>query len=300
VTTFLASRAFSDFLFGLAHGSLIALIALSLVLIWRATHVLNFAQASMAVLGAYLGFEVSAYAAHLDYWACLAIAIAAGFLMGALSERGLVRFLYGKPEVNPIVVMVGVYLLLLAVTSAVWTTNARSIATPFSQNYWLLDNRTIALSPFLAFQLALAAATTIVVAVLFRYTSLGLQLRASAVAPEVSRLLGVRVNRMLTLGWAMSGAIGAVAAVLWSSQVATLFPGTLDGAFVLGFIAAAIGGLESPWGALLSGLAIGMMESFVQDYLNSNYVTVLTLALLVVVLMIRPQGVFTRRTARRV
>jgi branched-chain amino acid transport system permease protein len=138
------------------------------------------------------------------------------------------------------------------------------------------------------------------IAVLFRFTKLGLQLRSAALAPEVAKLLGVRVNRLLTLGWMLSTGVGAVAAVVVSSGDAGLAPANMDSIFVLGFIAAAIGGLESPGGALLAGVVIGIVMQFINDYLNSGYAGFAGVVLLVVSLVIRPHGIFTKNAERRV
>lgn len=296
---FLTSRAVSDLLNGIVSGVVIGLVALSLVMIWRSTHVLNFAQGAMATLAVYLGMGLLSY--HVGYWWCLVVSIAAGFVVGGLTERVLVRRLYGKPEINPIVVMVGLLVVLESVMGAIWGTTPRPLPTPFSFYDYLLKGHPVALSPNAVFQLVAAAIVTLSIALLFRLTNLGLQLRAVAVAPEVSRLLGVRVGRMLTWGWVLSSGVGALAAVIVSTGIGTgLTPSVMEAPFAIAFIAAAVGGLESPSGALVIGIALGITEQFVTDYLNSNYVLVIALGILVTVLLLRPQGIFTRRTVRRV
>ena len=139
-----------------------------------------------------------------------------------------------------------------------------------------------------------------VVALLFRFTQLGLQLRASALAPEVARLLGVRVNRMLTIGWMLSSGVGAVAAVIVASGSFGLYPTDMDGIFVAGFIAAAVGGLESPVGAVAGGLLIGLAEQFILAYWSPNVAPLGGIIILLAALMIRPQGIFTKHVGRRV
>jgi len=130
---------------------------------------------------------------------------------------------------------------------------------------------------------------------------LGLQLRASALAPEVSRLLGVRVGRLLTLGWMLSTAVGVITAILVSANFFSgLTPTVMDGIFAYGFIAAAIGGLESPVGAITAGVVLGVVNQFVIDFVNQNAVIIIALGILVVSLMVRPSGVFTKSSQRRV
>jgi branched-chain amino acid transport system permease protein len=301
VADFLSSRAVSDLLVGLVSGATIGLVALSLVLIWRSTHILNFAQGAMATFAAYCGMSLLSY--HVNFWWCLVVAILAGFLVGGVTERVLVRPLYGKPEINPIVVMVGFLFMLESVIGAIWGTDDRGIPLPFTFSDWQLDGKTIVLSPNGLFAIVAAAVVAVAIAALFRFTNLGLQLRASAAAPEVSRLLGVRVSRMLTIGWVLSSGVGVIAALIFATSQgygASLSPTMMETPFAIAFIAAAVGGLESPLGALSIGIAFGILQSYVNDYLNSNYSLPIMLGVLVAVLMVRPQGLFTRPVVRRV
>ena len=235
---FLTSRIVTDVLGGLTNGVIYGMVALSLVLIWRSTGVLNFAQGAMPMFATYVGFALLSY--HFGYWSCVVACIIAGILIGGLTERLLVRRLYGKPEINPIVVMVGFLIVLEAVAAAIWSSFPRSLPSPFSSIDWQLAGKPIALSPFTVYEIATGLLVMTAVAVLFRFTKLGLQLRASAVAPEVSRLLGVRVGRLLTLGWMLSTVVGVITTVLVSSNFFTgLTPQVMDGIFAFGFIAAA-------------------------------------------------------------
>jgi branched-chain amino acid transport system permease protein len=297
---FLTSEATGAFLLGITQGVVYSLVALSLVLIWRSTHVLNFAQGAIATLATYFGMELLAY--HIGYWWCVALSVAAGMVLGALTEQVIVRPLYGKPEINPLVVLVGLLLAIEAIIGVFWGTTTRPIPVPFSFVDWQLAGKPVLLSPNNVYQIVAAVAVTLFITLLFRFTNLGLQLRASALAPDVSRLLGVRVGRMLTLGWVLACGVGAVSAVIFASSgyTAGIAPSSMESPFVYGFIAAVIGGLDSPGGALSAGIAIGLADAYVTTYYNSNDNFLVVLGLLVVVLMIRPQGLFTRRLARRV
>jgi branched-chain amino acid transport system permease protein len=296
---FLASRIVTDVLSGLTNGVTYGMVALSLVLIWRSTGILNFAQGAMPMFATYVGFALLSY--HFGYWPCVIACVIAGLLIGGLTERLLVRGLYGKPEINPIVVMVGFLIVLEAVAAAIWSSTPRSLPTPFSSIHWQLAGRPFALSPFTVYEIVTALVVMLAVAALFRFSKLGLQLRASALAPEVSRLLGVRVGRLLTLGWMLSTVVGVITTILVSANFFSgLTPTVMDGIFAYGFIAAAIGGLESPVGAIIAGVLLGIINQFVTDYLNQNAVIIIALAILVVSLMIRPSGVFTKLTQRRV
>ena len=297
--SFLTSRNVADVLGGLTNGVIYSLGALSLVLVWRSTRILNFAQGAMAMIAAYIGFAV--LAPTTNYWVSMAVAIIAGLVLGGLTERVIVRGLYGKPEINPVVAMVGFLLVLESVAAAIWSTTSRGLPTPFSIVDWQINHKPVALSPFALYEIVTAVVVMTVIALLFQFTKLGLKLRAAALAPEVSRLLGVRVGRMLTLGWMLSSGVGAVTAVLVASNYFTgLTPTTMDGVFAFGFIAAAIGGLDSPVGALVSGVSLGIILQFVGDYLNSNDIILVALGMLIVSLMVRPNGVFTRSAQRRV
>jgi branched-chain amino acid transport system permease protein len=297
---FLTSRIVSDILGGLTNGVTYGLVALSLVLIWRSTGILNFAQGAMPMFATYVGFALLSY--HWGYWPCVVVCVIAGLLLGGLTERLLVRGLYGKPEINPIVVMVGFLIVLEAVAASIWSSTPRSLPSPFSPVDWHLAGKPLSLSPYTLYEIVTAVVVMIAVAALFRFTKLGLQLRASALAPEVSRLLGVRVGRLLTLGWMLATVVGVITTVLVAGGgfFSGLTPQVMDGIFAYGFIAAAIGGLESPVGAIVAGVILGIVNQFVDDFVNQNAVIIIALVLLIVSLMIRPSGVFTKMAHRRV
>jgi branched-chain amino acid transport system permease protein len=296
---FLTSRIVSDILTGLTNGVIFGMVALSLVLIWRSTGILNFAQGAMPMFATYVGFALLSY--HWGYWPCVVVCVIAGLLLGGLTERLLVRSLYGKPEINPIVVMVGFLIVLEAVAASIWSSTPRSLPSPFSSFDWHLGGKPLSLSPFTVYEIATALVVMAAVALLFRFTKLGLQLRASALAPEVSRLLGVRVGRLLTLGWMLATVVGVITTILVSGGFFSgLTPQVMDGIFAYGFIAAAIGGLESPVGAIVAGVVLGIVNQFVDDYVNQNAVIIIALVILIVSLMIRPSGVFAKSVHRRV
>ncbi|HUY43709.1 MAG TPA: branched-chain amino acid ABC transporter permease [Acidimicrobiales bacterium] len=296
---FLTSRIISDVLGGMTNGMIYGLVALSLVLVWRSTGILNFAQGAMPMFAVYVGMVALGH--YFGYWVCAAIALLAGFVIGAGTERILVRPLYGKSEINPIVVMVGFLTVLEAVAAAIWSSVPRGLPSPFSPVDYRLGGQPFAVSPFSLYEIITALVVMAAIAMLFRYTNLGLQLRASALAPEVSRLLGVRVNRMLTLGWTLSTGVGTITAILVSSNFFTgLTPQVMDGIFAFGFIAAAVGGLDSPIGSIVAGVVMGIILQFVGDYVNSNAIILAALGILIVSLMARPNGLFTPVRTRRV
>lgn len=282
---------------GVTFGLIYAAVALGLVLIWRATRVLNFAQGALATLTTYVA--VTLFDRNLNYWLGFAAALAAGLVVGALSERIFMRPLYGKSELNPVVVSVGLLILVESVIGAIWGSSERGFYPPFSQKGLFDISQTKIGSPFDFFTLGSVLILVVGILVLFRFTSLGLRMRAAAFSPEVARLLGVRVGRMLTIGWALATLAGALAGILVAPNV-FLSPNMMDPILVYGFAAAVLGGLDSPVGALIGGLAVGLGISYIGGYLGSSMETVGAALLLIAILSIRPEGLLSRPQARRV
>lgn len=280
---------------GLARGAVLALFALSLVIVYRATRTVNFAQAAMAVAPVYVAFAITS--ATGSYWLGLAAALAAGALLGAAVERWLIRRV---PRDNPlagIIVAIGLVMVLQAGLAIAFGPDHRPVHAPFSQRPFTVGGVNL-LSPYDLFVLVVAAVVMGGLALLFNRTSLGLQLRAAAFAPETSRLLGVRVPRMVTLGWTLSVATAALAALLLVPTGLGLDPHAADVLFVNAFAAAVIGGLDSPAGALAAGLTVGVLASLVTGYASAAAAPLAVLALLTVVLLVRPHGLFAAREAR--
>lgn len=284
-------------LIGLTNGLVYALVALGLVLVWRATRVVNFAQGAMATFTTYLG--VTLLDKQVGYWWAFLFALACGLLLGAAVERVLVRPLRHRSELHPVVVAIGFLILLEAAAGAIWGGGNRSFPPAFSQTDVRIAGDRLDVTHFDLFVGASVLVLMLAMLVLFRFTDLGLRMRASAFSPEVARLLGVRVGRMLTLGWALASLAGALAGMLVAPQV-FLSPDNMDTFLVFGFAAAVMGGLDSPAGALVGGLATGLGVSYVTGYLGPSLDTVTALVLLVVVLTLRPEGLFSRTATRRV
>ena len=282
---------------GLSVGMIYAAIALSLVLIWRATRILNYAQGGMAMFTTYLAFEVINRTG--SYWAGFAVALLAGLLLGGLLERLVIRPVENKPPLNAIIVTIGLLIFLEGLAGVIYGGQYRSFPAAFSIDGLHVGSAALGISANDVFVAVAVLVAALLLAALFRYTALGLRLRAAAFSPPVARLLGVRVGRILTLGWALAGLIGALAGVLVSPST-FLYPNSMDSIFVLGFTAAVIGGLDSPVGAVAGGLILGVALSYVGGYLGSDVVPLFGLAALVVVLMIRPEGLFSAPAARQV
>jgi branched-chain amino acid transport system permease protein len=293
-------RQFVDYtLNGVSNGMVYAALALALVLIWRSTRILNFAAGSMAMMTAYLA--LSLLDRNVSYWLALAAALASGFVLGAVVERIIVRRVENKPPINAVIVTLGLFILLEAVAGMIWgNSRSRSFPGHFSGQGIKVGNSRIAFAPFDVFVIVSVTLVMVLLLVLFRYTSLGLRMRAAAFDPVVARLQGVKVSQMLTLGWALASTAGSLAGVLVAPRILPLSPSYLEEVLVYGFTAAVLGGLDSPVGALIGGLVIGLTRSYVSGYIGTTYEVVGALALLIAVLMVRPQGLFNRVAARRI
>lgn len=282
---------------GIAAGMIYSALALALVLIWRATRIVNFAQGAMAMTTTYIALAVIRDTDN--YWLGFAAALVAGLALGAIAERYLVRWVEAGPPLNAVILTLGLFLILEAVVPMIWGAQIQSFPAPFSIAATEVGGTFIALSHFNLFTIGLVLAVMIAMLLLFRYTAIGLQMRASAFAPDIARLLGVRVGRLLTLGWAIASLTGAIAGLLVAPTL-LLYPNNMDAVLVYGFTAAVLGGLDSPVGALVGGLAIGLALSYIGGYLGGDLESIGALVILIGILMIRPQGIFVHSAERRV
>jgi branched-chain amino acid transport system permease protein len=234
-----------------------------------------------------------------SYWLALLVALGAGFLIGAVAERVLIRPVENGPPLNAVIVTLGLLIFLQALAGMIWGGTPRSFAPAFSIRGYQVGSTQLIFSPADLFVVLAVLAVMVALVLLFRGTSVGLRMRSAAFAPEVARLLGVRVGRMLTLGWALAAVVGALAGVLIAPNT-FVGPNTFDSILVFGFTAAVVGGLDSPIGGVVGGLLVGLTLSYVSGYLGSDVVTVGALIVLGVSLMVRPNGLFSRAPARRV
>src|SRR5579875_2562968 len=285
---------------GLSNGTVYAAVALALVMIWRATRIVNFAQGGMLMLTTFIAWDLS-QVHHVNYVVSLVVALVSGLILGAVVERLLIRPVENGPPLNAVIVTLGLLILLEAVAGMIWGNQAHSYPPGFSIDSYHAGHTALLFAPNDLYIVVAVLCVVVVLYLLFQRTSLGLRLRASAFNPEVARLLGVRVGRMLTLGWALAAAIGALAGVLVAgTQSGYINPNGFDGLLVYGFTAAVIGGLDSPAGAVVGGVGLGVVLSWLDDYVSSDIETMYVFLLLILVLMIRPNGLFARTTTRRV
>ncbi|MEU0314704.1 branched-chain amino acid ABC transporter permease [Nocardioides sp. NPDC006273] len=282
---------------GLVLGAVYAAFALALCLIWRSTRIVNFAQAAMAMVTTYIA--LSLINADVPYWVAFLAAIAAGFMLGALVERLIIRPVEGKADLNAVILTLGLFMVLHGLTALVFGVQHRGFPAPVSTSAIEVGDTSIGITPFGVLTIVIVALVMAGLVVLFRFTDLGLRMRASAFNGEVSRLLGVRVGRMLTLGWALAAAVGAVAGLLIAGGD-LVNPAFMDPFVIYGFIAAVLGGLDSPIGSVIGGLILGLSLSYVTGYVGEHLAPLVALGILMLVLLVRPSGLFAAAAARRV
>ena len=272
-------------------------MALALVLIWRSTRIVNFAQGAMLMFTTFIASAVINGGG--SYVLGFVVALASGLVLGAVVERVIVRPVEHAPPLNAVILTLGLYTLLVAIAGMIWGNTPRSFPAAFSLRGYKVGGTNLLFSPNDTFTVLVVIAVAAALALLFRGTTLGLRMRAAAFAPEVARLLGVRVGRMLTLGWALAAMTGALAGILVAPSV-FLGPNNFDPILIIGFVAAVLGGLDSPPGAVVGGIVLGLVLSYVSGYEGSAMVPLAALAILVIVLMIRPTGLFAATRERRV
>lgn len=296
----------NTFLNGITSGAIYSLMALSMVLVWRSTRVVNFAQAGMALLSVYFGYE--AVQRTGSFWIGLGFAMLAGALVAALVEFGFMRLLLKHSSqgpiasVAPIIATLGLLGLIKGIIGFVWGNADILLEPPFSVVGFSIGEETLTLSPLKLLTLITVTLLLLSMTWLFQKTNLGLALRASAHEPEISRLAGVKVDLVRTLGWALAGAAGAAAGMLQAiTGSGGINPDSIEFRLLLvfGFIAAAIGGLESMVGAVVGGMILGLFLAFTLTYIGGSLVFIAAFILLLVVLLIRPQGVIGQKAGRR-
>jgi len=286
---------------GASLGSIYSLMALAMILVWRSTRVVNFAQAGQAVLSTYIGLEV--HRITDSYPLTLLIAIVFGALFGALVDLLLVRPLMRRvgdgpiAAVAPVILTLGLLGAIQGFVGLIWGGEFRSFPSAVSQEGFKFGSTRIPFSPFDFFILLITLLVMIGFAFIFQRSGLGLAMRAAAFEPEVAQLAGVRVSRVRTIGWAFAGGAGALAGVL-ITPTTLLAPNSLDLLLVFGFTAAVLGGLETLVGGVFGGFVLGLVLAFVVAYLGSSFTFMTAFVVLITMLLVRPRGLIGQRSVR--
>lgn len=285
----------SQLLAGLATGGIYASMALALVMIYRSTHHVNFAQGEMAMFSAF--FASMLIQVGWSYWATFFATVVFAFAMGAAIEMVLIRRLRNAPVLSIVVVFVALLVILHSLAGWLFGYTIRSFPSPFEETAWYGSTL---LSPHQIGAIGITLLMLALVYVFFRFSPLGLAMRATAENPVSSRLVGVRVNRMLALGWGLAGAIGAVAGMM-IAPVVFLDVHMMSGVLIYAFAAAVLGGIASAPGAVLGGFIVGVLENLLGTYVvGSELKLSVALVLIIGVLVVRPSGLFGKTVVVRV
>jgi branched-chain amino acid transport system permease protein len=290
---------------GLATGGIYASLALALVMIYRATDVVNFAQGEMAMFATYICWSM--LNAGLPYWMAFGATLVIGFVGGVIIERVVIRPVEQAPILSIVIVTLGLLVIFNSLAGWIWTYVQKPFpspfpSTPFRANLGFGEGGEIVFGAHDLGQIGTTLLVLLGVYLFFRFTPLGLAMRAAAHNPTSSRLVGIRVGWMLALGWGLAAVVGAVAGML-VAPILTLEPNMMGGVQLYAFAAATLGGFASPGGAVLGGFIVGVVENLVGTYvrfIGTELKLTVALAMIIVVLLVRPTGLFGSAVVRRV
>jgi branched-chain amino acid transport system permease protein len=286
---------------GLASGGIYASVALALVIIYRSTGVVNFAQGEMATLTTFIAWTLIDHG--LGYWGAFALTLLIAFVGGVALERVVIRPVEGAPVLTVVILTIGLFIGLNGLMNWIWSAQVRSFPPdrPFPTR--TIDVGGVAISIQDLGTIGVSLGLVVVLWLLFQHTKVGLALRAAALDPASSRLVGVPVGWMLALGWGLAAVLGAVAGLFTAAAFPPLEPNMMRAVLIYAFAAAVLGGLASPIGAVVGGLALGvtlnLLSAYV-DFIGTQLRLPVALALILGVLLVRPAGLFGRVAVRRV
>jgi branched-chain amino acid transport system permease protein len=308
---------------GVGNGAVYAAMAMALVLIFRTTGLLNLAQGEMALFSTYLTWAITATGVtffgiqvlpgDLPIGFAIAISVVLSMGMGAVIERFLIRPVHGpnKSPLNVLIVMLGLFLGLNALAQLWFSDDAEPMPKPWpsrpsagsptgSNRYWQVGDIRIQASTVAL--VAMLAVVCLFLYVLFQRTKVGLKLRAVAANPDSARLVGINSSRMLMLGWAMAAGLGALAGSFVAAERGSVNPGLMAVVLVYASAAAALGGFDSPVGAVVGGMIVAIAEALTTGYVKAlaTIELVVPFGLILLVLLVRPTGLFGKRTVERV
>ncbi|MBB1601491.1 branched-chain amino acid ABC transporter permease [Variovorax sp. UMC13] len=280
---------------GLASGGIYASVALALVMIYQATHHINFAQGEMAMFSTFIAWML--IQAGLPYWLAFIATVVLSFVLAAVVEFTVIRPMHDKPALSVVVVFIGLLVIFHSLAGWLFGYTIKQFPSPFPSDAWYGS------AMMSAHEVGAIVVTLVVVVALFsffRFTPLGLAMRAAAQNAASSRLVGINVGRMLMLGWGLAGAIGAVAGMM-VAPVVFLDPHMMTGVLLYAFAGALIGGIDSPIGAVLGGFLVGVLENLIGTYVVGTELKLsVALVLIVGVLIVRPAGLLGRTVVTRV
>jgi branched-chain amino acid transport system permease protein len=283
---------------GISVGAVYSLLALAVVLVHRSTGVANFAQGELAMLSAFIAWQFTLWG--LPLWLAIVASILASIALGMLLERGLVRPVYNASPLALVILTLGLLLVVNQSAGFIWGSEIKQFPSLFPDTVFRLGDVRIPADSIGVLGVLVVAA--LLLYLLFQHTKIGLAMRAASTNREASRLVGVSVSAMFMLGWGLSAGLGALAGVLTAPRL-FLEPNMMLGVLLFAFAAATLGGINSPVGAIVGGLIVGVSENLAGtyvDFIGSDLKIVVPLFIIVVVLVVKPDGLFGKKEVVRV
>ena len=287
----------NQILAGIATGAIYACMALAIVMIYQAIDHLNFAQGEMAMFSTFIAWQLMQWG--VPYWTAFVATLVISFVGGVVIERTLFKPLTNAPVLTLVAGFIALFSILNSVAGLTWDFTIKQFPSPFGSSPFLGSQL---ISTHQAGMIGITLVLLLLLFLFFRYTRIGLAMRAAASLPESARLVGINTSWMIALGWGMASAIGAIAGML-IAPVVFLEPNMMGGVLLYGFAAAVLGGLGSPFGAVMGGFLVGIFENLVGTYIpgvGNELKLPIALALIVTVLVIKPSGLFGRSIVQRV
>ncbi|MCA8926862.1 MAG: branched-chain amino acid ABC transporter permease [Alphaproteobacteria bacterium] len=281
---------------GLAIGSIYSCVALAVVMIYQATDHFNFAQGEMAMFSTFVAWTFLGLGAPV--WLALIATVVVSFIAGVIIERVIIKPVENAPIFNQIIVFIGLLVILNNVAGWIWEFTIKPFPSVFPSD---LGFQSDLIGPHNLGVIVLTLVVLFLIFLFFRFTRVGLAMRAAAANPDSARLVGVSVSWMLALGWGLAAAVGAIGGVL-VAPIVYLEPNMMSGVLLYGFAGALLGGVSTPFGAVMGGLIIGVLENWVGQYVPGGSELKLTFALIMIVgvLLVKPAGLFGRVVVKRV
>jgi branched-chain amino acid transport system permease protein len=283
---------------GIASGGIFASLALALVLIYNAMGLVNFAQGEMAMFATFIAFTLVDHG--LSYWIAFPLTLLIAFVGGVAIQRIVIRPVERAPVLTLVIITLGLATLVNGAAGFLWGYIPRTFSSPFPVSTINIGGVVASLQDLGV--IGVSAAVLVLIYLLLQHTTIGLTMRAAAFHPEASRLLGVRTSWMLALGWGLASAVGAVSGIM-VAPVLLLEPQMMQSIIIYAFAAAVLGGIESPLGAVIGGVIVGVTVNLAGAYLpfvGGDLRLAVGLAIIVVVLILKPNGLLGRPSVRRV
>ena len=283
---------------GIATGGIFASLALALVLIYNAMGLVNFAQGEMAMFATFLAYSL--LGRGMTFWIAFPVVLVLAFAGGVAVHRIVIKPVERAPILALVIITLGLATLINGLAGFIWGYVPRSFPSPFPAATVGIGGVYVSYRDLGV--IAVSGLVLLAVYLLLQRTTVGLTMRAAAHHPEASRLLGVQVSWMLALGWGLASAVGAVSGMM-VAPILFLEPNMMQSIIIYAFAAAVLGGIESPLGAVVGGLLVGVIIDLSGAYLpgvGGDLQLAVGLGIIIVVLILRPNGLFGRAAVRRV